>query len=166
MERNLDVVSLVGDMDGGVTMNVKKKARDRRHSAKASAGTLPDKGHVREEVSVEISNNQNRVPSRKTGEGLMQLSPPYVAFGQRLLKTSSTRGSLRACIEMLIANEDIRGGFTLQSLYLLRGQVVPSFNVHLAMEVPQIDKQEDTRDLVKTWGRQCKPAVHVKREVL
>ena len=45
----------------------------------------------------------------------MQLSPPYVAFGQGLLKTSSTRGSLRTCIEMLIANEDIRGGFTLRA---------------------------------------------------
>ena len=29
MERNLDVVSLVGDMDGGVTMNVKKKVNER-----------------------------------------------------------------------------------------------------------------------------------------
>ena len=138
----------------------------RRHSAKASAGALPDKGHVREEVSVEISNNQNRVPSRKAGEGLMQLSPPYVAFGQGLLKTSSTRGSLRTCIEMLIANEDIRGGFTLQS-QMDEAPVQHGSKLHVvAMEVPQIDKQEDTRDLVKTWGRQCEPAVHVKREVL
>ena len=138
----------------------------RGHSAQTSTSALPNEGRLREEVSVEVTDDQDQVPRRKPREGLVQLGPPLIAFSQRLLKSFSTWGGLRTNIEMLIANKNIRRGFTFQA-QVHKSPLQYRSKLHMmSMIMPQVDQQENAGDLVKTRGRPRKPAVHMKREVL